>query len=48
MRDHAIEKIKSGILDIFSCEQIVGSLTSDPMEEFDIEEFRRLASYESQ
>lgn len=47
IRDHAIEKVKSGVLDIFSCELIVGSLTSDPLEEFDMEELKRLASYES-
>lgn len=48
IRDHAIEKVKSGVLDIFSCELIVGSLTSDPLEEFDMEELKRLASYEHQ
>lgn len=48
IRDHAIERVRTGQLDIFSCEKIVGSLTSDPMDEFDFEELKRLAKYESQ
>ncbi len=48
IRDHAISKVVAGELDIFSCEKIVGSLTSDPMEEFDLEELKRLATYEPQ
>lgn len=47
IRDHAIERVVAGQLDIFSCEKIVGSLTSDPMDEFDIDELKRLAKYES-
>ena len=47
IRDHAIEKVMEGSVDIFSCEKIVGSLTSDPMDEFDFDELKRLANYES-
>lgn len=46
IKDHAIEKVKSGILDPFACESVLGSLTSSELEDFDLQEFERMAQYE--
>ncbi|MGE6113997.1 GspE/PulE family protein [Aeromonas salmonicida] len=48
IRDHALEKIRAGEVDFFACENVVGSLTSDPLDDFDLEEIKRMAAYESQ
>lgn len=48
IKDHAIDKIKDGTLDIFACENTVGCITDDEADDFDIEALKRIARYEYQ